>query len=143
MPSLSTKPLANVNTQPPSPTPFNDTYQPKSAPSSNTPPEEYHVLTAEGQNAKNTSIQLNVQLAASPRPLNTSEQRWKSTGYLIEVIKENNLYKYQARNFASLQSAFEARLLLQAKGFPDAFIVAYKDGQRISLDQARKELGVP
>ena len=142
-PPVATRPLANLNPPPPSPTPYSDTYQSKSVPSSSTRPEEYHVLATEGQSQKTANIQVNVQLAASPRPLDTTEDRWKSTGYLIEVIKENNLYKYQARNFSSLQSAFEARLLLQAKGFPDAFIVTYKDGQRISLDQARKELGVP
>jgi N-acetylmuramoyl-L-alanine amidase len=141
--TLTDQPAASLNTQTPSPAPLNDTYQPKSIPSSSTSPEEYHILVAEEPVRKSANIQLNVQLAASPRPLDTTEDRWKSTGYLIEVIKENNLYKYQARNFSSMQSAFEARLLLQSKGFPDAFIVAYKDGERITLDQARKALGVP
>jgi len=103
----------------------------------------YHVLTKDGKTQESANIQFNVQLAASPRPVNTDDEKWQSTGYLIEVVQENNLYKYQARNFSSLQSAFEARLLLQARGFPDAFIVAYKNGQRITMDQARKELGTP
>ena len=103
----------------------------------------YHVLTKDGKTKESINIQFNVQLAASPRPVDTSDDKWRTTGYLIEVVNENNLYKYQARNFNSLQAAFEARLLLQAKGFPDAFIVPYKNGQRISMEQARKELGLP
>ncbi len=88
-------------------------------------------------------IQFNVQLAAASRPIDTGPDKWRNTGYLIEVVQEDNLYKYQARNFSTLQQAFEARLLLQARGFPDAFIVAYKDGQRISMEQAKRELGIP
>lgn len=88
-------------------------------------------------------IQFHVQLSANSKPLDTSGPRWRNTGYLIELVREDNLYKYQARNFSSLQQAFEARLLLQARGFPDAFIVAYKNGRRISMEQAKQELGIP
>lgn len=89
------------------------------------------------------NIQFNVQLSAASRPADTSHSKWRDTGYLIEVVQEDNLFKYQARNFLTLQQAFEARLLLQARGFPDAFIVAYKNGQRISMEQAKRELGIP
>jgi N-acetylmuramoyl-L-alanine amidase len=122
------------------------------APAEETPPSPpgyidappiYHVLTPDGRTEESINIQFNVQLAASNRPVDTSHEKWHTTGYLIEVIQEDQLYKYQARNFSTLQSAFEARLLLQARGFPDAFIVAYKNGKRISLEQARKEQGTP
>ncbi len=104
----------------------------------------YGSTTGKGSlSATSPDIQFNVQLAASARPVDTSNSRWRNTGYLIEVVQEDNLYKYQARNFSNLQQAFEARLLLQARGFPDAFIVAYKDGKRISMDQAKRELGIP
>ncbi|MCB9049841.1 MAG: N-acetylmuramoyl-L-alanine amidase [Lewinellaceae bacterium] len=88
-------------------------------------------------------IQFNVQLAASSRPVDTNTSKWRDTGYLIEVVQEDNLFKYQARNFYNFQQAFEARLLLQSRGFPDAFIVAYKGGKRISVEQAKQELGIP
>lgn len=89
------------------------------------------------------NIQFHVQLAATSRALDTRDDKWRNTGYSIELVREDNLYKYQARNFTSLEQAFEARLLLQSRGFPDAFIVAYKDGRRISVEQAKKELGIP
>ena len=100
----------------------------------------YHVLTSEGKTEEVVNIQFNVQLAASPSPIDISDPKWRSTGYLIEVINEDHLYKYQARNFSTLQSAFEARLLLQSKGFADAFIVAYKNGKRISMEEAKRVL---
>ncbi|HMQ45805.1 MAG TPA: N-acetylmuramoyl-L-alanine amidase [Saprospiraceae bacterium] len=93
--------------------------------------------------AAELNIIFHVQLAASSRPVDTSQDKWRNTGYMIEVVQEDNLYKYQARNFSNIQQAFEARLLLQARGFNDAFIVVYKNGQRISMEQAKKELGIP
>ena len=93
--------------------------------------------------ATDLGVMFSIQLAASPRPVNTSAPRWSNTGYVIEVVKEKNFFKYQARNFTTLQHAFEARLLLQAKGFPDAFIVAYRDGERISMEEVERLMGRP
>jgi N-acetylmuramoyl-L-alanine amidase len=101
-----------------------------------TPPEK----TAPQRRPAN--ILFHVQLAATSRALDTRADKWRDTGYLIELVREDNLFKYQARNFSSLEQAFEARLQLQSRGFSDAFIVAYKDGQRISVEQAKAELGI-
>lgn len=121
----------------------NDSYVPiYSTPSNTATPN-----TAKAGYTKPSAAELNiifhVQLAASARPVDTSQDKWRNTGYMIEVVQEDNLYKYQARNFSNIQQAFEARLLLQARGFNDAFIVVYQNGQRISMEQAKKELGIP
>ena len=78
-----------------------------------------------------------VQLAASPRPLNTRITPWTNSNYLIEVLEEENMYKYQVRNFTRFTAATNVKSAVQKQGFPDAFIVAYHNGQRISLEQAR------
>ena len=46
-----------------------------------------------------------VQLAASPRPLNTRIAPWTDSNYLIEVLQESDLYKYQVRNFTKFDAA--------------------------------------
>lgn len=97
-------------------------------------------IIPESAGAKN--IRFFVQLAASPRPLDTSASKWKNLNYLVEVVMEDNLYKYQARNFKNLNQAYEAKIILQQKGFQGAFLVAYKDGNRMPIDQAKKELGL-
>ncbi len=89
-----------------------------------------------------SQIQFKVQIAASPSPINTSLAKWRSLEYSIEMIKEDNQYKYQARNFQSFDQADRAKTKLQLTGFPDAFIVAYKAGQRIPLPVAKSELGL-
>jgi hypothetical protein len=58
---------------------------------------------------------------------------------MIEVVQEDNLFKYRARNFTDLASAQKAKEELKKKGFPDAFVVAYQGNKRISLSQAIKE----
>lgn len=88
------------------------------------------------QNAANSTttqsnVQYCVQLAASPTMLNASVGKWTRITQTVEVIQEANLYKYQVRNFATHQEAARAMSGLRAKGFSDAFVVAYKDGQRV------------
>ncbi|RME96084.1 MAG: hypothetical protein D6772_12375, partial [Bacteroidetes bacterium] len=79
-----------------------------------------------------------VQLAASPSPLHTQSELWQGSGYLIEVLEEDHMFKYQVRNFKREDEAFAAQIRLQRWGFEDAFIVAYRAGQRISLEEARR-----
>jgi N-acetylmuramoyl-L-alanine amidase len=90
----------------------------------------------------NNIVQFHVQLAAAPGPLDTNNQKWKSIGYLVEIVMEDDLYKYQARNFASFRQAYDAKVWLQTRGFPDAFVVAYKNGKKISLERAKQELSI-
>ncbi len=88
-------------------------------------------------------ISLHVQLAASKDPLDTSHPKWDNTGYLIEVVREGEFFKYQAKNFTSIYHATQAKLSLENRGFPGAFIVAYRNGVRISMDEVRQALGTP
>jgi len=78
-----------------------------------------------------------VQLAAAPQPLDTRSSLWQDANYLIEVVQEADMYKYQVRNFRHLNEASNAREILQAHGFQDAFLVTYYQGQRISLAEAK------
>jgi N-acetylmuramoyl-L-alanine amidase len=83
-------------------------------------------------------IQFRVQLAASPRPINITKGKWKSINYTVEVIREDHMNKYQIPRFHSFNKANEVRKTIQAKGFKDAFIVAYRNGSRIDITKARK-----
>lgn len=126
-------------------TPKNETYgtTAKSAPSkpmTKAVDNSNHSPAASSARARQQSIRFCVQLAASPKPLSTSTPKWQQVSYRIEVIQENSLFKYQARHFLNFQQAFAAKLQVQKQGFNDAFIVAYKDGKKIPLQQARKEL---
>jgi len=87
-------------------------------------------------------IQFCVQLAAARQAFDTSQSKYRNTGYRLEVLEENGVYKCIACGFSNYTQAYEGRIVLQSKGFPDAFIVAYKYGQRVPLEQAMREAGV-
>ncbi|MEO1257811.1 MAG: N-acetylmuramoyl-L-alanine amidase [Bacteroidota bacterium] len=78
-----------------------------------------------------------IQLAASPTLLNVNVGKWTRISQTVEVITEGKLYKYQVRNFDSFKAADEVKSQLRSKGFHDAFVVAYKDGQRIDPRKLR------
>ncbi|MCB0634431.1 MAG: N-acetylmuramoyl-L-alanine amidase, partial [Lewinella sp.] len=86
-----------------------------------------------------------VQLAASPKPLNTEHPRWADVTYRIEVVREGDYYKYQARSFPSIVEAEKAKAHLQHQGFIDAFVVIYRGGERLSSAETKmlvEQLGV-
>ncbi len=87
--------------------------------------------------SEETDIQFSVQLAASPKLINVRSGKWTSIGQTIEVVKEGSLFKYQVRNFATLEKAESLKSMLRSKGFNDAFVVAYKNGKRVDPRKLR------
>ncbi len=81
--------------------------------------------------SQSVEIQYRVQLAASPKPLDTKSGKWSNVGYLIQVMQEKGLYKYQVVNFATESEALDVKAKLRAIGFSDAFVVVYQNGERI------------
>jgi len=117
----------------------------KTAPSKATKPKNQKKKVAEEPFPVETEeklegpIQFRVQLAASPKQLNLNKGKWKDTLYLIEVVKEGGLFKYQARSFNSLEEAQQAKQILRQRGFTDAFVVAYQQGRRIKMSKATRK----
>ena len=84
-------------------------------------------------------ISFKVQIASSSSEIRiVGDNRWENIGYLVEMIEENNLYKYLVGDFKSLDQAERVRTKLQVKGFSDSFLVAYQGGKRIPLREAVK-----
>lgn len=91
---------------------------------------------AEGTKNKENLV-FKVQLLASSKDLPLRAEDFKG---LNKLSKEpfNNLYRYM---YGNTTSYFEAKLLksnADAKGYTTSFIVAYKDGVRIALQDALK-----
>jgi len=94
---------------------------------------------AEQPIAKKSEIVFKIQLAASPAEIETSNQKWSKIPF-VEVRKEKNLYKYLTGSHATYKTAIKNRNEVLSKGFNGAFIVAYKDGKRLPLKNARDEV---
>ncbi|HSF89468.1 MAG TPA: N-acetylmuramoyl-L-alanine amidase [Saprospiraceae bacterium] len=69
-----------------------------------------------------------IQIAASSK--STMDARYHNIDDL-EVIKEGEMYKFLVGYFSSPEAARPRLSALKASGFDGAFIVAYKDGQRV------------
>ncbi len=86
------------------------------------------------------SIQFCVQVAAASKPVDITRPPWSQLPYPVELVRESNLYKYQVRGFNDWNAVQRAKNDLQIH-FPDAFVVAYKNDVKISIEEARKVLG--
>lgn len=78
-----------------------------------------------------------VQIVASSRNLLPNSQQFKGvTG--VECYQENNLYKYTVGSSADYAEILQLRKSLNEK-FPQAFVVAFRDGKRMDVSQAIRE----
>ncbi len=48
------------------------------------------------------------------------------------------MFKYQIRRLPNLEAAQTAKQQLQQRGFTDAFVLAFRNGRRISIEEARQ-----
>jgi len=82
------------------------------------------------------SIQFSVQLLTVPSKLSAKDKRLK--GYTLDFYTEKGSYKYTLGSYTDFDSANAACAKLH-KEFPDAFVVAFKNGKRIPANDARKQ----
>lgn len=82
-------------------------------------------------------VVLRVQLGAYSKPI--SKNVYKGINDLIEIKTAEGMYKYMVGSYTSFDAAARRKVEMLTKGYPDAFIAAYKDGKRISLAEAGAE----
>jgi N-acetylmuramoyl-L-alanine amidase len=79
-----------------------------------------------------------VEIAASQQPVSLTSPMFKGLTEDInrDVSEENNI-RYSIGSYPSFKTANEARKNIRSKGFPEAQVVAYKNGVRMETDEAR------
>jgi N-acetylmuramoyl-L-alanine amidase len=86
---------------------------------------------------KEVGLVFRVQIETSNKAISKSSSRFK--GLEIFEYQENMLFKYCAGKFPDdLQGAKNYKNELIQKGFPNSFVVAFLDGERISIEKALK-----
>jgi N-acetylmuramoyl-L-alanine amidase len=80
-----------------------------------------------------------VQILTSPKAIDTNSENFKGLSPIWEY-KTDETYRYTYGEAYSLKEATTLQKTARDKGFKDAFVVAFKNGQRISVNEALKEL---
>lgn len=100
------------------------------------PKSEKKTETAPAHDSKQ-GVVYRVQIHNSPKklPLNAAVFKGRSDVWEYEW---NNSWKYTVGNFDKLEDAAKLQAELKKEGFPDAFVVPFRNNQRISLQEAKK-----
>jgi len=85
----------------------------------------------------NNAVVYKVQLASGGGDMNLNTPQWQKVGK-VQREQQGAVFKYMVGDYANYNEAVEAQRYWRANGFADAFVVAYKGAQRISIEQARK-----
>jgi len=90
-------------------------------------------------NSIGQEIIFKVQIISSDTLLAMNSPKLKGLKNIWEY-KDDGLYKYTVGNEKDLKSAFVLQSEFRRKGFVGAFVVAFKNGKRIPVGEARKLL---
>jgi N-acetylmuramoyl-L-alanine amidase len=88
-------------------------------------------------NQNDDSIVFKVQLLLTPKPIPVGDRRLK--GIEMDYYIDNGNYKYTYGSWLNFNDADKKRREFTTM-FPDAFVVAFRNGQRIPLNEARKSV---
>lgn len=83
------------------------------------------------------AVVFRVQIETSETKIPSNSSRFK--GRTVLEYKQDNLFKYTTGEFVNdFKGANTLKNELRQKGFPNAFVVAFQNGERISLEKAIK-----
>ena len=89
-------------------------------------------------NRSNTSTIYRIQVGAYSKNKPLSEEVFVGVNNVISFTGKDGLIRYMAGSFNEYKDAVDYKAQMRARGFDDAFIVTYKNGERISLNIAIK-----
>ena len=89
---------------------------------------------------KKSEILFKVQFATSDVELNLKQEKFKEIEQ-GEYYKESKTFKYTSGNYTSFKEAAQHQNKLREKGFKECFVIALKNGERINVLEAKKEVG--
>jgi len=83
------------------------------------------------------SLVFKVQFMTSPRKIELSDKRFSKV-QTVEMYEHNGLFKYTSGKFSTANAAQKHQQQLKQQGYSDAFVVAFENNKRISMDEVRK-----
>lgn len=87
----------------------------------------------------NQDVVFKVQFATNTKKIPLNDARFKNIEQ-PDVYEHNGMFKYTSGSFASKDEAIRHQQTMQKKGYSDAFVVAFVQGKRSSIEEAEKQL---
>jgi N-acetylmuramoyl-L-alanine amidase len=100
------------------------------------PKVQQNTVPANNQNVQNNQVIYKVQIAASGTKVALEPKNFKGLSP-ISAIQEGNLYKYMFGEYNSIEEAREGQAAAKIKGYETTFIVAFKDGRKVNLNELK------
>lgn len=132
------KRMQTVPTQPAQPTPEPTTPTPQPTPQPTQPTQPTTPATPTTPTATNSSAPIfKVQIMALDRQLSTTDRQFKGLQG-VESYQDGNMWKYTVGASENYNDIKQLRKDILGK-FPQAFIIAFKNGERIDVNSAIEE----
>ncbi len=84
-----------------------------------------------------TTVIYKVQIAASDKTVSKTDPKFSSIKDMMNDKSAGGLNRYVVGNYSKRTEAETRMKTMKAKGFKDAFIVAYKNGKRVPLESVK------
>lgn len=83
-------------------------------------------------------VKFQVQILTSSNAIETTSSEFNGLTDVDEYIS-NGLYKYAVGSTSNYKKAQEMQKTLRDNGFPGAFVIAFKNGERVGLNEALRD----
>lgn len=90
-------------------------------------------------NQPENKILFKIQIANSSKKIPLNSPKFASVKNVEEIV-EDKTFKYLTGNFKTMEEAFDEQRRLRKQGFEDAFTVAFINGKKSSMKEARELL---
>jgi len=87
--------------------------------------------------ANSEVLEYRVQFYTSPTELPANSRKLKDIS-AVSNYYHNGLYKYTSGHYSKLNEATKQQTLLRKKGYSDAFVIPFLNGERISVSEAEE-----
>lgn len=138
LPSTMIPSTANTGVEPP--LPMEEPKPTVDVPTPSTPNDIAQPVVSQSNSTVASGVEYRVQFLSSDKQLKEGARELKGmTDYSFYIQK--GVYRYTTGNFKKVGDATNLQKKVRDMGFKDAFIVAFNNGERISLQQAKELLG--
>ena len=99
--------------------------------------EKENAVVESPKTLSGSKVEYRIQFLTSPAELSPGDQKLKGIN-AVSSYYHNGLHKYTSGHYTSIEEAEKQLKQIKGKGFTDAFVAAFQNNNRISMNEARQ-----